>query len=132
MYVDNVSSNNYFSSYSMSSLKILYRRSYLTDFSGSTCSKICCTYQVNAFRYIFEETEARNLFDSFFFNYFSICKLYALPSNLTLNLHIRQQQLQSLKNDQFDVLVIGCGATGAGITLDSASRGIRILTLYSS
>ncbi|EDV21156.1 uncharacterized protein TRIADDRAFT_64277 [Trichoplax adhaerens] len=35
------------------------------------------------------------------------------------------EQLQSLKDDQFDVLVVGCGATGAGIALDSASRGLK-------
>ena len=35
----------------------------------------------------------------------------------------REAQLQSLKDDTFDVLVIGGGATGAGCALDSVSRG---------
>jgi len=37
----------------------------------------------------------------------------------------RAEQLQSLGTDQFDVLVIGGGATGAGCALDAASRGLK-------
>ena len=38
----------------------------------------------------------------------------------------RIDQLKSLENDEFDVLVIGGGATGTGVALDATSRG----TLY--
>ncbi|WP_042143634.1 glycerol-3-phosphate dehydrogenase/oxidase [Paucisalibacillus sp. EB02] len=38
----------------------------------------------------------------------------------------RQQLTQSLKNNHFDVLVIGGGITGAGIALDAATRGMKI------
>lgn len=37
----------------------------------------------------------------------------------------RQQQLQSLREREFDVLVVGGGATGAGCALDAASRGLN-------
>src|ERR1043165_5249736 len=33
--------------------------------------------------------------------------------------------LNSLKTDQFDLLVIGGGITGAGIALDASSRGLK-------
>ncbi|KAK3595397.1 hypothetical protein CHS0354_008830 [Potamilus streckersoni] len=36
----------------------------------------------------------------------------------------REQQLATLASKEFDVLVIGGGATGAGVTLDSISRGL--------
>lgn len=35
----------------------------------------------------------------------------------------RDDMLKSLQTEQFDVLVIGGGATGAGVALDSTSRG---------
>ncbi len=38
----------------------------------------------------------------------------------------RQQQLDQLKNRTFDLLVIGGGATGAGIALDAATRGLSV------
>ena len=37
----------------------------------------------------------------------------------------RKYQLQKLHDCQFDVLVIGGGATGAGVCLDAATRGLR-------
>jgi glycerol-3-phosphate dehydrogenase len=37
----------------------------------------------------------------------------------------RDSALGALKNDTFDVLVIGGGITGAGILLDAASRGLK-------
>ena len=37
----------------------------------------------------------------------------------------RGEQLSELKNDEFDVLVIGGGATGAGVALDSVTRGLK-------
>lgn len=43
----------------------------------------------------------------------------------------RDQQIQSLKNDTFDVLIIGGGATGVGCALDSCTRGmILILSIF--
>lgn len=43
----------------------------------------------------------------------------------TAPLPARQAQLSALKRGRFDVLVIGGGATGAGIALDAASRGLN-------
>jgi glycerol-3-phosphate dehydrogenase len=39
----------------------------------------------------------------------------------------REQQLQKLKEDRvFDLLVVGGGATGCGVALDAASRGLQV------
>lgn len=35
----------------------------------------------------------------------------------------RNTQIQSLKSENFDVLIIGGGATGAGCAIDSVTRG---------
>ena len=45
-------------------------------------------------------------------------KLAATP------LPTRAAQLQALQEKYFDILVIGGGATGCGVALDAASRGI--------
>ena len=37
----------------------------------------------------------------------------------------RKDQIKRLKEEEFDVLVIGGGATGAGVALDAASRGLK-------
>uniref|UniRef100_A0A224XFK6 Glycerol-3-phosphate dehydrogenase n=1 Tax=Panstrongylus lignarius TaxID=156445 RepID=A0A224XFK6_9HEMI len=37
----------------------------------------------------------------------------------------RDTQIQALKNEEFDILIIGGGATGAGCALDAATRGLR-------
>jgi glycerol-3-phosphate dehydrogenase len=37
----------------------------------------------------------------------------------------RDRALRRLADEEFDVLVIGGGATGAGVALDAASRGLR-------
>ena len=36
----------------------------------------------------------------------------------------RKVHLKTLEEDEFDVLIIGGGATGSGCALDSVSRGI--------
>ena len=38
----------------------------------------------------------------------------------------RDELLRTLKNRQFDVLIIGGGATGAGAALDAATRGLKV------
>ncbi len=38
----------------------------------------------------------------------------------------RATYVERLANDQFDVLVIGGGITGAGVALDAATRGYRV------
>ncbi len=38
----------------------------------------------------------------------------------------RQRALEALRGDEFDVLVIGGGITGAGVALDAASRGYSV------
>ncbi len=39
---------------------------------------------------------------------------------------LRESEIKALKHGRFDVLVAGGGATGAGIALDAASRGLRV------
>jgi len=39
---------------------------------------------------------------------------------------IRRRQLEALRSDEFDVLVIGGGITGCGIARDAALRGLRV------
>lgn len=46
-----------------------------------------------------------------------------LKARPTKTLPTRAEQLESLKSEDFDVLVIGGGATGTGCALDSVSRG---------
>ncbi len=41
----------------------------------------------------------------------------------------RQENLKRIKNDAFDLIVIGGGATGSGIALDATSRGLRVALL---
>lgn len=43
-----------------------------------------------------------------------------------LNNRQREEDLASLKREEFDLLVIGGGVTGAGIALDGASRGLKV------
>lgn len=38
----------------------------------------------------------------------------------------RDEYLTSLKDDQFDILIIGAGITGCGIARDAAMRGLRV------
>ncbi|CAG9854731.1 unnamed protein product [Phyllotreta striolata] len=47
------------------------------------------------------------------------------PVNLKKELPSRSEQIKSLKSDQFDIIVIGGGATGAGCALDAATRGLK-------
>jgi len=41
----------------------------------------------------------------------------------------RPSQLQTLRSEHFDLVVIGGGITGAGVALDAASRGLRTVLL---
>ncbi|MFM2127102.1 MAG: hypothetical protein RL287_580 [Actinomycetota bacterium] len=43
-----------------------------------------------------------------------------------LNNQQREEDLASLKTEEFDLLVIGGGVTGAGVALDGASRGLKV------
>lgn len=43
-----------------------------------------------------------------------------------LNDQQREEDLASLKREEFDLVVIGGGVTGAGIALDGASRGLKV------
>jgi glycerol-3-phosphate dehydrogenase len=38
----------------------------------------------------------------------------------------REQNIESLKKNAYDILVIGGGATGAGVALDAATRGLKV------
>ena len=39
---------------------------------------------------------------------------------------LRTTQIEKLKNEKFDITVIGGGASGAGIALDAATRGLKV------
>ena len=41
----------------------------------------------------------------------------------------RDQKIQDLKDEIFDLVVIGGGITGGGIALDAASRGMKVALL---
>jgi len=43
----------------------------------------------------------------------------------------RNDEVQALASSSFDVVVIGAGMTGAGVTLDAASRGLRVALIDS-
>lgn len=49
-----------------------------------------------------------------------------LPSPVSFSALQRAAYWQRLASEEFDVLVIGGGITGAGIALDAASRGLRV------
>eukprot|EP00033_Pygsuia_biforma_P001092 GCRY01001244.1.p1 GENE.GCRY01001244.1~~GCRY01001244.1.p1 ORF type:complete len:719 (+),score=155.95 GCRY01001244.1:237-2393(+) len=53
---------------------------------------------------------------------------YKLPpeSARVLSLPSREQQIASLEKQHFDVLVVGGGATGSGVALDAATRGLSV------
>jgi glycerol-3-phosphate dehydrogenase len=44
----------------------------------------------------------------------------------------RQDSLRRLADEQFDVLVVGGGVTGAGVALDAASRGLKVALVEKS
>ncbi|NDF72387.1 MAG: FAD-dependent oxidoreductase, partial [Actinobacteria bacterium] len=44
----------------------------------------------------------------------------------------RAATLNRLRNDTFDVLVVGGGVTGAGVALDAAARGLRVALVDQS
>ena len=39
---------------------------------------------------------------------------------------VRSRSLESLRNETFDLVVVGGGVTGAGVALDASSRGLRV------
>jgi len=41
----------------------------------------------------------------------------------------KQKGLISMKNNEYDIIIIGGGATGSGIAIDAASRGLKTLIL---
>lgn len=48
---------------------------------------------------------------------------------MSFNHHLRSQVLEGIANQVYDVCIIGGGATGAGIALDCAQRGLKTLLL---
>src|SRR6201996_3486085 len=49
-----------------------------------------------------------------------------MPKNGKLDARDRAVSLDRLASNEFDVLVVGGGVTGAGAALDAASRGLRV------
>ncbi|MEM6397765.1 MAG: glycerol-3-phosphate dehydrogenase/oxidase [Bacteroidota bacterium] len=47
---------------------------------------------------------------------------------MTPNQH-RQNAIERLKSDQFDLLVVGGGITGAGVALDASARGLKVAVI---
>jgi glycerol-3-phosphate dehydrogenase len=47
-------------------------------------------------------------------------------SNTAFSVHTRAADLAAAADEDLDVLVVGMGATGAGVALDAASRGLRV------
>jgi hypothetical protein len=43
----------------------------------------------------------------------------------------RAAQISALESEYFDVLVVGGGATGSGVALDCASRGLKVSVCVS-
>lgn len=52
-------------------------------------------------------------------------------SKSALNSEQRQSALAALEKEEFDILVIGGGVTGAGIALDAATRGLKVALVES-
>jgi glycerol-3-phosphate dehydrogenase len=50
-------------------------------------------------------------------------------SNRAFSVLSRTAELDSAATEELDVLVVGMGATGAGVALDAASRGLRVAVL---
>ena len=50
-------------------------------------------------------------------------------SNKPFSVHTRTAELAEAAGAELDVLVVGMGATGAGVALDAASRGLRVAVL---
>ena len=49
-----------------------------------------------------------------------------MPVPPRLDATYRESAWRRLADDQFDVLVVGGGVTGAGVALDAATRGLRV------
>ena len=49
-----------------------------------------------------------------------------MVSAVGLDIHQRGEALRRLGSEQFDVVVVGGGVTGAGVALDAATRGLRV------
>ncbi len=42
----------------------------------------------------------------------------------------REEDVKALASEEFDVLVIGGGCVGAGVALDAATRGLKVMGAY--
>jgi heterodisulfide reductase subunit A-like polyferredoxin len=51
----------------------------------------------------------------------------ALPANWLARIPAREDQIAKMiaKDNEYDILVIGGGATGAGVAVDAAARGLK-------
>ena len=44
----------------------------------------------------------------------------------TFSFFNREKIIKKLQSEEFDLLIVGGGITGAGIALDAASRGMKV------
>ncbi|WP_157420137.1 FAD-dependent oxidoreductase, partial [Actinomadura kijaniata] len=51
------------------------------------------------------------------------------PARSSLNAERRARELDALPDEVVDVLVVGLGATGAGVALDAAARGLSVAAI---
>ncbi|CAN5597704.1 glycerol-3-phosphate dehydrogenase [soil metagenome] len=51
---------------------------------------------------------------------------YSNHRELHLSVHDRPQMIEQMKNEIFDLVIIGGGITGAGVARDAASRGMKV------
>src|SRR5215472_16866261 len=59
-------------------------------------------------------------------NLFGFSYLRNLTTMQPLSTSVRMHNLTLLGSEQFDVLVIGGGVTGAGVALDAVARGYKV------
>src|ERR1035437_3696836 len=54
------------------------------------------------------------------------------PERRAVTLGSREAHVNRMRTDQFDVVVVGGGITGAGIALDAATRGLKVALIEKS
>ncbi|MFH4977151.1 hypothetical protein AB6A40_003860 [Gnathostoma spinigerum] len=100
------------------SQRLLVKRGFIIG--GGTATAIATVYYFDATN----EKRFKNALERHFTTVHAdiITKMNKRPSGA---FPTREQLIKSLREDDFDVLVIGGGATGAGVALDAQTRGLQ-------